>query len=178
MEKAEQICHLWAQTYPHDKLPHEFLGSSTSTTLGKFEQAEGSGKKAIELDPDHSMAYSNLAEDYVFQNRLTEAQATLQRAAERKLDIPEFLITRYRIAFLKGDQMEMKRVSELGEGRSDVGDLFHDRKASIWAYSGHLQEARQESQRAVDVLQIIDRHHDFARAEPVTHFQQAVRLGR
>ena len=42
-------------------------------------------------------------------DRFAEAADALQRAAERKLEIPEFLVTRYYLAFLKGDQAGMER---------------------------------------------------------------------
>ena len=68
------------------------------------EKAAEECKKAIALDPDHSYPYGNLAWCYVNRDRLAEAQTTLQRASKRKLEIPEFLIVRYQIAFLKGDK--------------------------------------------------------------------------
>ena len=111
LEKAARICELWAQSYPRDMLPHGFLGSSTSTALGKFEKAAEESKKAIELDPDHPFLYANLAASQLYRNQLAAAQGTLQRASDRKLDVPELLAVRYQIAFLKGDEPEMERLA-------------------------------------------------------------------
>src|SRR5437773_1056744 len=151
LEKTQQTCELWAQTYPRDMRPHAFLGSSTSTALGRFEKAAEEGKKAIELDPDHPFPYANLAAYYVFRNRLAEAQITLQRASERKLEIPELLALRYQIAFLKDDKTEMERLAALGQEKSELEDWTCDQEASALAYYGHLQQARRKSRRAVDL---------------------------
>ncbi|MCU1263088.1 MAG: serine/threonine protein kinase with repeat [Bryobacterales bacterium] len=151
LEKAIQTCELWGQTYPRDMLPHGFLGSSASTALGKFDKAAEENKKAIQLDPDHPFLYSNLAASYVYRDRLAEAQGTLQQASERKLEIPDFLALRYQIAFLKDDKAEMERVAALGQEMSELEDWICDQEASVLAYTGHLQQARRQSRRAVDL---------------------------
>jgi len=150
LAKAYQTCELWAQTYPRDPQPHAFLTGSTSLNLAKFEKAEQEGKKTIELDPDRAYAYGNLAVNYHIRDRLAEAQGTLERAAERKIQIPEFLVTRYQIAFLKDDKREMERFAALGKERSDVEDWYFGQEAAVLAYSDHLQQARTKSRRAIE----------------------------
>ncbi len=151
LEKAIETCELWAQTYPRDARPHGFLGSSAVTALGKFEKAAEENNKEIQLDPDHSMGYVNLAASYVYRNRLPEAESTLRRASERKLEIPDFLILRYKIAFLRHDTAEMERIAALGREMPGVEDWMWGKEASVRAYSGHLQEARGMSRRAIDL---------------------------
>ncbi|MGI8745372.1 MAG: protein kinase domain-containing protein [Bryobacteraceae bacterium] len=169
VEKASQTCELWAQTYPRDMRPHGFLGSSTSTALGKFEKAAEEGKRALELDPDHAFTYGNLAATYVFRDRLAEAQITLQRAAQRKLEIPEFLALRYQIAFLQADKAEMERITALGQERSGaedwIRDWTYDQEALVLAYSGHLQQARRKSRRAVELARQAGRREGAAQHE-------------
>jgi tetratricopeptide (TPR) repeat protein len=130
---------------------HAFLGSSTSTALGKFEKAVEESKKAIELDPDHPFLYANLAAGYIYRDRLPEAQSGLQRASERKLDIPDFLALRYQIAFLKDNQGEMDHLAALGQEMSELQDWICGQQAAVLAYTGHLQQARRMSRRAVDL---------------------------
>ena len=88
-----------------------------------------------------------------YLDRLGEAENILQRASERKLEIPDFLVERYNIAFLKGDQAGMEREVALGQGKSGAEDWISDHEAFVLAYSGHLQQARRMSQRAVDLAQ-------------------------
>jgi len=155
LEKAGQTCEMWSRTYPRDAFPHTFLGASTSVALGKFEKAAAEEKKAIELNPDHPFAYFNLASSYLLRGRLAEALITIKQAADRKLEIPEFLALRYQIAFLKDDQEEMERLAALAQekfGAADwIQDWICDHESYALAYSGHLQKARIKSRRAVDL---------------------------
>jgi eukaryotic-like serine/threonine-protein kinase len=102
LEQAEQTCELWVQTYPRALTPHGFLSGVISTGRGHYERSLREADLAIGLDPDVAIFYSNLALSDVALNRLDEAQAVLRRALERKLDIPDFAVQRYVIAFLKG----------------------------------------------------------------------------
>ena len=115
MEKARQTCELWAQTYPRDTQPHSFLGGSTSRVFGRFEAAAEEARKAMELDPDHSFPYFNLAENQICLGRPAEARSTLQQASARNIDIPELLYARYQVAILESDQ---------------AGDAAHSRAGS------------------------------------------------
>jgi predicted Zn-dependent protease len=151
LEKARQIGELWAQTYPRDAFPHSFLGGAISFFFGKFEKAAEEEKQTMALNPDLPFAYFHLAASYVVRDRLAEGQTILQQASERKLDIPELLILRYHIAFLKNDKEEMERLARLGEQRSDMDDWMTGREAFVLAYTGHFQQARRQSQRAVDL---------------------------
>jgi tetratricopeptide (TPR) repeat protein len=143
LEKAQQTCESWAQTYPRDRNPHGFLSTIYHLT-GKYEKA---------VEENFVIGYNLLAYSYQNLDRLGEAENTLQRASERKLESPEFLVQRYGIAFLKGDTAGMEREITLGRGKSRVEDWLSDREAFVLAYSGHLQQARRKSQRAADLAQ-------------------------
>ena len=45
-------------------------------------------QKEIAADPDVTFGYGNLASSYFFLDRFPEAESTLQRASERKLENP------------------------------------------------------------------------------------------
>jgi tetratricopeptide (TPR) repeat protein len=153
LEKAQQTCEVWAQTYPRDASPHDMLSGIIYPVIGKYEQAVEEAKKAIELDPDLAISYYLLASNYESLDRLGEAENTLQRASDRKLQIPDFLILRYDIAFLRDHKAEMEREAALGEGKSGVEVWIANKEAFALAYSGHLQEARRMSRRAVELAQ-------------------------
>lgn len=93
-------------------------------------------------------AYANLAISDVFVDRLDEAQNTVQRALDRRLELPEFLATQYEIAFLRGDSAEMERVAARARGRTGDEDWMAAMEASVLAYSGKLQEATRMSREA------------------------------
>jgi len=134
-------------------MPHAFLARIVYHASGKFDKAIEESWKAITLDQDFAILYNNLAISYLYLGRLGEAETILQRASERKLEIPHFLVQRYEIAFLKGDKAGMERAAALGRGKPGVEDWMSDEEASVLAYSGHLQRARRMLGRTVDFAQ-------------------------
>jgi len=149
LQKAEQTAKSWAETYPRDVRPRGFL-SWIDQELGKFEKSVEDGKKAVALDPDFPPGYNNLAWAYVQLDRLPEAENALRQASEHGVSFPEFLVIRYYMAYLRGDQAGMQREAAQNEGNPDVGDWILHAEACTLAYSGHLQEARRKSRQAVD----------------------------
>jgi tetratricopeptide (TPR) repeat protein len=153
LEKAQQTCELWGQTYPREVGPHGFLSGIIYPVSGQYEKAVEESKKAIQLDPNFTFGYFNLAASYINLDRLGEAENTLRRASERKLELPDLLLGRYDIAFLKGDQAGMDRELALAQGKPEAEDWISQRRAFALAYSGHLQQPRRASRRAADWAQ-------------------------
>ncbi len=151
LEKAQRTCQLWAQTYPRDFGPHGALGGIIYPVFGKFKEAVDESKKWIELDPDFAIAYNSLAINDEALNNLDESGKALARAAERKLEAPDFLVDRFDIAFLMGDQVEMDRQVALAHGRAGAEDWLSDQQALALAYSGRWQLAKAKAQRAAEL---------------------------
>lgn len=151
MEKAEQDCEAWVQTYPRVISPHALLAAWVYPNSGKYEKAIEEAKKSIELNPDSALSYYQLAFNYAYLDRLGEAENALRKASERKLEIADFALQRYDLAFLRGDTPGMQREAALGREKSGVEDWISDREAFVLAYSGHLQQAIQTSRHAADL---------------------------
>ena len=92
------------------------------------------------------MAYGLLASAYFRTDRFPEAESTLQRASERKLETPTILVIRYNIAVLKGDQEEMDRVVSQAKGKRRAEHWMAHQEALALARSGRLQAARRSSE--------------------------------
>jgi DNA-binding winged helix-turn-helix (wHTH) protein/tetratricopeptide (TPR) repeat protein len=152
-EKAQQTCEEWVRTYPREVVPHTFLSGFIYPASGKYEKAVEEGRKAIQIDPDNSVAYANLAGDYVALDQPAVAKDLLRIASDRKLENPFYLLFRYDIAFLQADQAEMNRAVTLAQGKSGAEDWIADHQAFVLAYSGHLHEARTMSRHAVNLAQ-------------------------
>jgi eukaryotic-like serine/threonine-protein kinase len=133
--------------------------------VGKYEKSVEESQKVIGLDPDFTPGYVNLAWAYLFLDQPKEAESTLQRASERKLEIPELLVLRYYISFLHGDQAGMKRAAALSQEKSGAEDWVSDEEASVEAYSGRLRNARRMSRRAVDLARQVDQRERAAMYE-------------
>jgi tetratricopeptide (TPR) repeat protein/predicted Ser/Thr protein kinase len=149
-EKAQQICEAWAQTYPHESVPHSYLARMIYDPSGKFEKAIEEAQKSIEINPDLTFPYHILACGYQYLGLLDEAGNALRRATSRKLDNPDFWATRYDLAFLKGDQEGMQREVPEGEALRGGEGWLTIHEAFAQAYTGQVQEARKTSRRAVD----------------------------
>jgi len=154
LEKAYQTLELWLQTYPRRGEPptaHGFLGGLSTHGTGRFDRAIDASRKQIEAAPDSANAYGGLAQSYFQTDRFPEAESTLRRASERKLERPINLFVRYNIALLNGDQEQMARAVALAKGMPGAEHGMTHLEALALARSGRLQAARRSSSRAVDL---------------------------
>ena len=141
LEEMRQTCEAWLRAYPRDRQPHIGL-SGYDKIKGQYEKAAAEARRATEVAPDFSVGYSDLAAGHVDLNRLGEADDTLRRAAGRGLQIDEFAMLQYDIAFLRGDQPGMERAAAQVRGRSGAENWISAKEAFVLAYSGRLQQAR------------------------------------
>jgi len=155
LEKAYQTLELWAQTYPRrgggNADPRGLSAGISSHGTGRFQTAIEIAQERIAGDPNQAMAYGLLASAYLRTDRFAEAESTLQRAFERKLETPPMLIVRYNLAALKGDQEEMNRVVSQARGKQRSEHWVAHQEALALARSGQLLAARRSSNRAVEL---------------------------
>jgi serine/threonine protein kinase/tetratricopeptide (TPR) repeat protein len=151
LELARQTLESWVQEYPRDINPHGFLAAFTTQGSGHYDKAAEEGLKAIELDPDYSIGYANVAFAYIYENRLREAEALLHKAAERKIETVEFSLCRYFIAFLRNDQPAMEKEVTRRQSKLEAQGWFEHQEALTLAYRGRLEEAARLSDRAVSL---------------------------
>ena len=144
LEKAYQTLELWLQTYPRRgeaPCPHGLLGGLSTHGTGRFERAIDASRKEIAAAPDGiggARTYGSLAQSYFLTDRFPEAESTLQRASERKLETPNLLVLRYNIALLNGDQEQMDRAVGLAKGKQGAEHGMAHAEALALARSGRL----------------------------------------
>ena len=144
LEKAYQTLELWLQTYPRRgeaPCPHGLLGGLSTHGTGRFERAIDAARKEIAAAPDgigEARTYDSLAQSYFLTDRFPEAESTLQRASERKLETPNLLVMRYNIALLNGDQEQMDRAVGLAKGKQGAEHGMAHAEALALARSGRL----------------------------------------
>ena len=151
LELARQSLVSWAQKYPDDIDAHGLMSGFTSMGVGRYAKAVEEGQKAIELAPNFSIAYANVAWAYVYQNRLPEAEAVLRKAAERRIDTVYFSLCRYVIAFLRSDEAALEREVTRRQANLEAQGWFDHQQALTLAYRGRLKEADRVSERAVNL---------------------------
>jgi tetratricopeptide (TPR) repeat protein len=157
LEKAYQTLELWAQAYPRAAPqppdPRELMAGLSTRGTGRFEIAVEHAKKTIEAYPDVGIGYGALAQSSIFLDRLDQAENALQLAATRKVGQPNLPAFRYTIAFLRGDEEQMRRAVAVAKGKRTGERLVVNLEALVLARSGRLQEARRSSARAIDLAQ-------------------------
>jgi tetratricopeptide (TPR) repeat protein len=147
-EQATQVYELWAKSYPQDKVPVGNLGV-IYTELGQWEKALAATLEAQSLQGD-AIGYSNLADCYLAQNRLDDAQKTIEDAQKHNLASDFLHLAVYQLAFLKGDTTEMQRQVAWAAGKPGSEDFTLSFQSDTEAYHGRLTIARDFSRRAVD----------------------------
>jgi serine/threonine protein kinase/tetratricopeptide (TPR) repeat protein len=150
LEKARQICELWAQTYPRDNTAAACLGFIYSV-LGQLESALAKAHESVRMNPTRAGDYANLIDAYLFLNRLDEAQAIAKEAQSKNLDSASFYLHfyMYQIAFLKRDTAGMAQQVGWATGKPEAEAGFLDSEASTNAFYGRLEKARELERRAV-----------------------------
>jgi tetratricopeptide (TPR) repeat protein len=157
LEHAFQTLELWEQTYPRRAAPpdpRELLGGLSTKGTGRWEKAVESARKTIVAYPDVRIGYGNLALSSFFVDRFGEAENALEQAAAHKKEwqeLPQFLVYRYNLAFMKGDNEQMDRAVALAKGKRLAEHWVANSQALVQARSGHVQLARRLSSRAVDL---------------------------
>ena len=149
LEKVQQACELWSQTYPRDAEAHNLL-SAVYQYLGKYETSAREGRAAIDLDPDFTPGYINLGWAYIFLEQPDNAIRTVESAYARKLDSPELLIMRYYIAFVQGDQVGMQGIAAQATEKTGAQDWMPHAQSTVSGYSGRLRQARDMSRLAIE----------------------------
>jgi eukaryotic-like serine/threonine-protein kinase len=173
LEKAQETCETWIHSYPREFGPHGFLSGVILRTFGKYEEGAENAKRFIDLNPDFPIGYHLLAVNDIRLGRLDEAEAVLHQAAERDFAMPEYGLDRYRIAFLRGDLAGMQTAAAVASKHSGAEDAVERQEASSLAYFGHLREAREISQRAIDRAHRLGKLDSAARFEAEAAIREA-----
>jgi eukaryotic-like serine/threonine-protein kinase len=170
LEMARQTLESWSQKYPSDFVPRGFLSAFTSAGTGHYETGVEEGLKALDLDPDYSIGYENVAWDYIYLDRWSEAEALLRKASEHKVETADYSVIRYFIAFLRKDQAAMEKEVTQRQGKLQAQGWFEHQQAMTLAYQGRLKEAKQLSDSAVRLARqagLRERPAQFAGARAV-----------
>jgi eukaryotic-like serine/threonine-protein kinase len=147
--QAIQAYELWAQNYPRDYLPHANMGN-LYILLGQYDKAIAATEEARRLEPDNAHVYSNLATAYLALGQTEQATEIVAQAAQEKVDSTVLRVSRYQLAFLRGDAKEMAANVAWAAHLPGSEGVLLSTQSDTEAYHGRLRSARETSQRAVD----------------------------
>jgi eukaryotic-like serine/threonine-protein kinase len=154
LEKAYQTLELWVETYPRaqGQTARGLLAGISAHGTGRFERVIEITQRRIEEEPDTIFGWSSLARANYYLGRFDEAEATIRRAAERKLDGTGALIPlAYTIALSKDDKDQMARLAGQSKARPRTEQVVAHLDALASARSGRLEAARRSSSHAMEV---------------------------
>jgi tetratricopeptide (TPR) repeat protein len=153
LQKELGTIESWVQTYPGDWQAWTVWGGWGTRGTGQYEKGIQAAQEAIRLNPDLPFGYDALIVHNIALGRFAEAAAALQRAAERKLETPFFLVSRYYIAFLEGDEAGMKREIDRARGNLETENWMSHNHALVLARSGQARNARILWQHTIELAQ-------------------------
>jgi len=149
LDEARQVAEAWARTYPREATPHTLLSGILNKAVARYEEAASQASRAIQMDPDFGMSYYNLAVNHLYLQHLDRAAHVLADAAKRGLNIEEFRMLEYDLAFLRHDTAEVQRIVSQTRQRLGLVSWLANREAFRVAYTGQLRLARSISEQAI-----------------------------
>jgi eukaryotic-like serine/threonine-protein kinase len=152
LERERRTLETWAASYPRDMRPRSLLAGLALTSTGQHELAIAKTEEVLALNPDSTPTYSSKAFNQLYLNRLDDALLTVARATERNLESGDLRLIPYFVAFLKGDDEELKRTATAAR-RPGSEDIISYLEALAVARSGRLQDARRMSGVPVEIAQ-------------------------
>jgi eukaryotic-like serine/threonine-protein kinase len=119
-------------------------------TLGQYDQGLPYAQKAVEIDPQDSIAAENLLSDYIALGRMADMKKELERTEKLDLNSSTDDLVIYMVAhFLLGQPQEVQRVMAKIAGRPDEF-LATQILASTQQYAGQYRLAAATMQRAAE----------------------------
>jgi len=174
LELAEATCKAWAQNYPRDEAALGFQAGLILRVFGRYADAAAIARRVVEFEPDFAMGYHLFVINLISLGRFTEAQAALERAAAHHLEMPQYLADRYRLAFISRNEPEMKRLAALAWQMPSAPGFVAGAEASVLAFAGRNDEARDVAQRAVTLALQLGRRDAAARLEAAAAVREAL----
>jgi serine/threonine protein kinase/tetratricopeptide (TPR) repeat protein len=153
LERERRTLETWAESYPRDPSAPTLLAGLALSSTGQHEAAVAETEKAIALDPDVIPAYANQAFNQLMLNRLDDALLTVRLAADRRLESESLVTTQYLVAFLTGNENELRRTVTAARKSPATEDTISHLEALALARSGQLQDARRMAALAVQIAQ-------------------------
>jgi tetratricopeptide (TPR) repeat protein len=153
LERERRTLETWIESYPRDLRPRSLLAGLALTSTGQHELAIARTEEVHALNPDATPSYGSMAFNQLFLNRLDDALLTVGRATERKLQSTDLSLIPYAVAFLKGDDEELRRTGTVARKNPGLVDLIPHLEALALARAGRLQEARRMAAVPVEIAQ-------------------------
>ena len=122
IEQQIAAYEVWKDTYPREWTAPNNL-SDLYNTIGRHEDALREAQLARDLEPDRAIPYSNVLTALTSLGRYDDAIATYDEAIGKGLRHYSIYRSRFRAAFVAGDQATMDAEAELVWADQSTGKL-------------------------------------------------------
>ncbi|HEX7795265.1 MAG TPA: protein kinase [Vicinamibacterales bacterium] len=151
LERETETLRLWEQTYPRDPDAPDLLSGFAATGTGRYELKLQKAKDTLAISSEAVPAYFNVAEAYLLQGRIGDAEQAVRTAIGHAPGSPLAVLLPYHIAFLKHDVAEMDRLTAQAKGKPVADELLTHLRGLVFARGGRLQAARQPARDAIEL---------------------------
>jgi eukaryotic-like serine/threonine-protein kinase len=148
LEKAVNARKEQVDNFPRLSEPFEGLAIEY-TLLGKYPPAIEAARHSIQLNPDSPVAYGLLADAQIAVQRFDESRQTIQQARARKIEAFLFHNALYGLAFLRADSAAMAEEERWITAQPEYENIGFSLASDTQAYTGHLMQARELTQKAI-----------------------------
>ncbi len=121
--------------------------------LGQFEKAIKAIRESLQQKPHSAVSYDNLAMSLLHSNKFEESKKTCEKAIELRLENIYFHNCLFQIAFIEGDEAEMKKQLAWMKGQPDEY-MALDLQAKAAAFCGQMKKSKELSRRAVELAKL------------------------
>jgi serine/threonine protein kinase/Tfp pilus assembly protein PilF len=149
MPKVVEALQESIQTYP-TQIDNYINITAAYSLMGEFAKALPFAEKAVEMQPEDSIAAENLLSTYIGLNRMNDARAEMERADKLGINTSTLDRTvRLQTYFLMGEPNEVQRMMTLTVAQPDEF-LATQALAGAQLFAGEYRQAAVTTQRAYD----------------------------
>jgi tetratricopeptide (TPR) repeat protein/predicted Ser/Thr protein kinase len=156
LDKAAQTYRERIASYPREVGGYNNLGIIYALQ-GRFEDAAQVTRQGTRIAPDEYTLYENLTDFEIALQHFDAARQIIHDIQPRKPDNYLFPAALYALAFLGGDAKVMSDQQQWFAGRSEYETFGLALASDTEAFAGHVNKARELTQRAVDSAARTDR---------------------
>ena len=150
LEKTLRVYQQWEREFPRDAAPHTGA-AMVHDALGEHEPAASEFQDALRLNPNVAYNYTNLAQTLLNLDGRQEVRVILENMQGRNLSDTDQYLTRYQLAFLEGDEVEMQRQAALAADKPEISEILLISRAQTQACRGHFGEMRRLVGQAIEL---------------------------
>jgi tetratricopeptide (TPR) repeat protein len=147
--KAAQMFEEETELHPRAVFPYNGL-ATLYQQLGQYQKATEAARALLQLDPDDTFAYTNLANADLALQRFDEARQIIQQAHTRKLDDYLMRDYLYALAFLDADSDGMVEQQQWFRSQPLYENYGLALASDTEAYAGHVRKARELTEQAIE----------------------------